>query len=106
MSAAIIPQYKILINYDILAAEHEAYYRYVLGEFVPTLRTMGIHMLSAWHVAYGDYPARQLVFVTESKEILKEAFTSQRWHDLEERLQGFTVHYSRKVVSYEDRFQF
>lgn len=106
MNAAIIPRYKILINYDILAAQHEAYYRYILGEFVPTLRTLGIHMLSAWHIAYGDYPSRQLVFITENKEIIKDVFASERWQELEERLKGYTIHYTRKVVNYEDRFQF
>lgn len=52
------PEYKLLITYDILPGKQDSYYRYVLGEFVPTLRNMGVHMTSAWHTAYGKYPAR------------------------------------------------
>lgn len=103
---SIIPKYKLLISYDILPDRQEEYYRYVLGEFVPSLRVMGIHMMSAWHVAYGNYPERQLVFVTENWQTLETAFANPRWHNLEDRLKSYTTDYSRKVVHFEDRFQF
>lgn len=102
----ITPRYKLLITYDILPDRQDAYYRYVLGEFVPALRIMGIHMTSAWHVAYGNYPQRQLVFVTESWDVLQTAMHSTRFQNLEDRLKTYTEHYNRKVVNYLDRFQF
>lgn len=100
------PNYKLIISYDILPEKQEGYYRYVLGEFVPALRTMGLHMTSAWHVAYGEYPARMLEFVIESRDVWDKAMTSTRWSKLEERLQAYTTHYERKLVPYKDRFQF
>jgi hypothetical protein len=102
----IIPRYKVLITYDIRPEKQDAYYRYVLGEFVPALRVMGIHMLSAWHIAYGEYPERQLVFVTESWDTLQSALDSPRFQSLEDRLKAYTTDYRRKVVNYLDRFQF
>ncbi len=102
----LYPRYKLLITYDIQPGKQDAYYRFALGEFVPGLRSMGIHMLSAWHVAWGDYPERQLVFVTESAEVLQAAFASDRWQHLEERLRGFTTDYTRRVVHYAAHFQF
>jgi hypothetical protein len=102
----IVPRYKVLITYDIRPEKQDSYYRYVLGEFVPALRIMGVHMISAWHIAYGEYPERQLVFVTESREILQTALDSPRFQSLEDRLKAYTTDYHRKVVNYLDRFQF
>lgn len=102
----IIPKYKMLISYDILPDKQEAYYRYVLGEFVPALRLMGIHMVSAWQVVYGDYPERQVVFVCEDRDVIDDALGNPRFKMLEDRLKSYTDRYTRKVVNYEERFQF
>ncbi|MBK9125561.1 MAG: hypothetical protein IPM16_20885 [Chloroflexi bacterium] len=100
------PEYKLLITYDILPDKQDSYYRYVLGEFVPALRTMGVHMTSAWHTAYGKYPARLLEFTIESHDIWRRARNSVRWNKLEDRLQTFTTAYQRKLIRYRDAFQF
>lgn len=100
------PEYKLIIVYDILPEKQESYYRYVLGEFVPALRTMGLHMTSAWHIAYGPYPERMLEFVIETREVWDKVVANPRWRTLEERLQNFTDSYSRKLIYYKDRFQF
>lgn len=100
------PEYKLLIAYDILPEKQDGYYRYVLGEFVPALRTMGVHMTSAWHTAYGQYPARLLEFAIESHDVWHRARNSVRWRKLEDRLQTFTTAYQRKLVPYRDTFQF
>ncbi len=102
----IIPKYKILIAYDILPDQQEVYYRYILGEFVPALRLMGIHMVSAWHTAYGNYPERQVVFVAESWEVIEDAFANPRFKMLEDRLKTYTTGYERKVVAYAEHYQF
>ncbi|MBC8099339.1 MAG: hypothetical protein H7Y11_07840 [Armatimonadetes bacterium] len=100
------PEYKVLIVYDILPDKYEPYYRYVLGEFVPALREMGLPMTFAWHVAYGEYPARQLEFICEDRYTLLAVLCSTRWTDLEQQLMTYTTHYQRKLVHFEDRFQF
>lgn len=99
-------QYKLLISYDISADKHEGYYRYVLGEFVPALRTMGLQMTSAWHISYGNYPSRTLEFVIDTHEIWVKAMTTSNWKKLEERLQSYTENYDRKLIAYKDGFQF
>lgn len=100
------PEYKLLISYDILPEKQEGYYRYVLGEFVPAMRTMGLHMVNAWHIAYGDYPSRQLEFSIETYDIWLKVSDNPRWKRLEERLQGYTESYSRKLIYYKAGFQF
>lgn len=104
--STIRPQYKLLIIYDVQNDKHDMYYRYILGEFVPALRELGLHMLSAWHVTYGNYPARQIEFICENQEVLKAALKSTRFESLERRLQSYTNRYSRKLVRFQERFQF
>ena len=46
---------------------------------MPELENMGLYMFKIWHIAYGDYPIRQLEFVTEDLDTIREVFASDRW---------------------------
>ncbi len=105
-SQSIIPTYKLLMTYDIRPEVVEKYYYFVLKEFVPELETMGLYMFKVWHVAYGDYPIRQLEFVVEELETLQDVFDSDRWIDLEGQLRELTTNYARKVVHFRKGYQF
>lgn len=105
-SQSIIPNYKILVTFDIRPDMVEKYYYYVLKEFVPELETMGLHMFKVWHVAYGAYPIRQLEFVTESLDTVYEVFESERFEKLEDHLKELTTDYERKVVPFRKGYQF
>jgi hypothetical protein len=102
----IIPQYKMLLCYDIKRGMNSAYYRYVIHEFVPSLSEMDIHVVEAWHTAYGDYPVRQVEYVVDELDVLQAAFLSDEWQSLEARLKSFTQTYSRKIVPFRSGFQF
>lgn len=102
----IIPQYKLLMCYDVRRNMNAVYYRYIMGEFVPALSEMDIYVMEAWHTAYGDYPRRQVEYVVDELRVLTDAFDDPRYQDLESRLKRFTDHYSRKIVPYRRGFQF
>jgi hypothetical protein len=104
--ARIIPQYRLLMRYDIRLEMYEPYYQYVMNEFVPALHNMGLYMYGIWHTAYGEYPLRQVEFVTDSLQTVIEVFQSEHWRKLENKLKSFTTSYERKLVHYHDRFQF
>jgi len=106
MPKTIIPGYKLLLTYDIRPDQAERYYQYVLKEFVPELETMGIYLFRVWHVAWGDYPVRQLEFVAERRETLLKLAESRRFDDLEARLRALTSSYERKVLRFRKGFQF
>lgn len=106
MSEMIIPQYKLMLTYDIIPEAAEAYYRFTMGEFVPTLQNMGLFLLRAWHTAYGDYPVRQSEFVAEDLDTVREVLSSQEFQEMESALQEFVTNYNRKLVRFSDRFQF
>lgn len=105
-SVPIRPRYKLLVQYDIREDLYEGYYQYVLGEFIPALKKMGLYRTWVWHTAYGNYPIRQLEFVVENWETLQDALQDGSWHMLEQRLISFTRRYRRKIVPFRDGFQF
>lgn len=102
----IIPQYKLIISYDVGPSNHEAYFRFIMSELVPTLQEMGIYMTEAWHTAYGDYPLRMAAFVSEDIETIHELLESEQWEDLEARFRSFVHNYTLQVVPYRQGFQF
>lgn len=100
------PNYRLILSYDVHPDKFERYYNYVLGEFVPHLQQMGLQMIFAWQVVYGDYPARQVDFVCYDRETLLAALHSDTFKRAEERLKSYTLIYNRKVVRFQNRFQF
>ncbi len=97
---------KMLLTFDINPARQEAYLRFVLGEFIPRMQKMGFEQAGAWHTAYGNYPGRLLVFVAESAEEMQQAAANEEFARMEERIKSFVTHYERRIVPFEERFQF
>ena len=97
---------KLLISYDILDDNPQAYYQYVLGEFLPQVQAMGLALTDAWHTVYGDYPARLLSFVARDHATLNSILVRDDWRQLEDKLKTFVLAYQRRAVPYRDRFQF
>jgi hypothetical protein len=96
----------LLITYDILDEDQQAYYQYVLGEFLPRAQTLGLVLTEAWHTAFGDYPARLLTFVARDRATLESILVRDEWQQLEDKLKTFIVDYQRRMAPYRDRFQF
>jgi hypothetical protein len=97
---------KLLITYDVFDDNSQAYYQYVVGEFLPSAQSIGLALIDAWHTIYGDYPARLLSFVARDRTTLDEILNRDEWQQLESKLQSFVTDYRRKTVPYRDRFQF
>ncbi len=97
---------KLLLTYDPIPERREAYFRYVLGEFVPALENLGLRMAEVWHTAYGAYPLRLTGFVAPDRQALEEVLQSETFERLEARLQDYVVNYNKRIVPVRRRFQF
>ncbi len=102
----ILMEKKLILTFDPIPERREAYFRYVLGEFVPSLEQMGLKMCEAWHTAYGEYPLRLTAFVAEDGEGMEQVLTSEAFQLLEDRLMEYVVNYRRRLVPRENGFQF
>ena len=97
---------KLLLSFDPLPGKREAYFQYVLGEFIPTLEHLGLQMCELWHTAYGAYPLRLTGFLAHDRDTLVDILTSDDFKDMELRLQEFVGNYKRRIVPLKKRFQF
>ncbi len=97
---------KLLLTYNILLHRQEAYLRFIVVEFIPTLQTLGLTTEGVWHTAYGDYPMRLLVFVSETPEAMQRALETETWNEMEKKLETFVADYARRVVPNQPFFQF
>lgn len=98
---------KLLLTYDILPDVQETYFQFILGEMIPALQALGLHMAGAWHTAYGDYPVRLVEFIAEDRAALDSVLQSPTWEQMESRLLEYVVNYTKKIVRLrEDSFQF
>jgi hypothetical protein len=102
----ITPAYRLLMWYDIRPEKQEIYFHYMLQEFVPSLQKLGLYMIFVWQIDFGPYPTRQIEFICESRELLRAILGSEFWKQAETRIRGYTTNYGRKVVRFQDRFQF
>src|SRR4030066_369245 len=94
---------KLLLIYDPLPEQREEYFNYVLGEFVPALESLGLKLCEAWHTASGEYPLRLTAFEAADRDTLQAVLASERFLELENRLQDYVVNYRRKIVSEQRR---
>jgi hypothetical protein len=97
---------KLLLVYDIKPHREAEYYRYVLGEFLPTLQNMGLIMVEGWHTAYGDYPMRLIAFRAQDEMVMQNVMTSDEWKAAKERLLKLVRDYEQRIVVAKNPFQF
>lgn len=97
---------KLLITYDPVDDRREAYFNFVLGEFVPAMEHLGLTMCEAWHTAYGEYPLRLAVFTPEDGVLMEEVLDSSEFRRLETQLKDYVENYYRRVVPVKESFQF
>jgi len=97
---------KLLLAYNIKSNREAEYYRYVLGEFLPTLQDVGLMMVEGWHTAYGDYPIRLLVFRAQDGTDMREILNTPQWQDGKEKLLKLVRDYEERLVPAKNIFQF
>lgn len=96
----------MLLTYNIVDARQEPYLRFMLNEFIPTLQSLGLTNVGVWHTAWGDYPIRLLVFVSENSSAMTRATKSDVFNEMEEKLKSYVSDYARRVVVADPGFQF
>jgi len=105
MSRTIIPRYKLMLFYDLKPGDHEAYYQFLMNDFVPAAQRMGLHMGQIYHTLWGDCPLRQAEFVAEDLVTIQSVLASEHWRALEHTLQQHAHNYRRKIVPFRPGFQ-
>lgn len=100
MARHIYPKYTIIFTYDVRPEMHEQYYRFVTSKFLPELQNRKLYMQNVWLMMYGDAPERQVEFISEDLDTVRDLLNDEQWQKLEDRLKGYTQNYTRRIMKY------
>ena len=100
------PGAKLLLSYDMNTNDPNAYYRFVMGQYIPKMQEMGLEISEAWHTAYGNFPNRLIGFVCHNTQTVLDLLENDRWLDLNQELEKYVTNFTYKVIHYREGFQF
>ena len=96
---------KLLLSYSVGQENQQEYYKFVMGQYLPTLQSMGFQMSEAWHTAYGDAPNRLIGLVCNDEDNMNTLLSSDEWESLNEQLEEFVSDLDYKFIPYRGGFQ-
>ncbi len=99
------PAVKLLVTYEVKNNSDPEYHKFMMGQYLPTLQSLGLQMSEAWYTAYGDAPSRMMGFVSPDQDVINEMLDSEVWYELTETLQGFVEEFEYKIIPYRQGFQ-
>jgi hypothetical protein len=96
---------KLLMTWDILPNREQEYFEFVISDFIPEIKGLGISPVDVWYTMHGDQPQIMVAAKTQSQAALNVAMASKEWQRLIENLLQFVDNFSYKVVPARTGFQ-
>jgi hypothetical protein len=96
---------KLLMTWDILPNREQEYFEFVISDFIPEIKGLGISPVDAWYTMYGNQPQIMVAAKTQSQAALNVAMASKEWQRLIENLMQFVDNFSYKVIPSRTGFQ-
>jgi len=97
---------KVLMTWDIDGERDQAYFEFVIGEFIPGVQRLGLQPAEAWATVYGSYPQIQVGLLASDTDQARKVFDSEEWIVLQDQLFNYVKNFSYKVVPARGGFQF
>lgn len=96
---------KLLLSYNMRSESGQEYYQFILGNYIPSMQTMGLQMSEAWSTQYGNGPDRLIGFVASDEQTMQDLLGNEKWHSLNNQLLHYVTDFSYKVIPYREGFQ-
>ena len=96
---------KLLMTWDILPNLEQEYFEFVISEFIPEIKGLGISPVNVWYTLYGEQPQIMIVAKIQSQAALNVAMASKEWQSLLESLMNFIANFTYKVIPAQTGFQ-
>jgi hypothetical protein len=96
---------KLLMSWDILPGQEQAYFEFAMQTFAPGLMQLGWQPTEAWYTLYGKAPQILTGGVCDSVDKMREILDSPQWEELKSRLMEYVSNFQYKVVPGTGRFQ-
>jgi hypothetical protein len=96
---------KIILRWDIQPGVESEYFEFMVSEFIPSLKRLGINDPGVWYTAYGDAEQILVSGVTETEEHMRFVLRSKDWSRLKARLEELVNNFSQRVTPATGGFQ-
>jgi hypothetical protein len=96
---------KLLMTWDIRPGKESEYFEFVVQEFAPKLKRLGIEPTEAWYTVYGNAPQILTGAVTQDRKTMDAVLSGEEWQTLRDKLTTFVNNFTYKVVNATGNFQ-
>ena len=97
--------FKLLLTWDIKPGRDQEYFEFIVREFAPGIKQIGLQPTEAWFALYGDCPQILMEGVTDDIDTMRELLVSDEWQALHARLLEYVDNYAQKIVRASAGFQ-
>ena len=90
--------FKFLMSWDIQPGRERPYEEFMLRDFLPAIKKLGLEPSDFWYTLCGD--CRQILVgcTIQNRDELSSILGSDKWHKLEVKLSAFVDNYTCKAV--------
>ncbi len=96
---------KLLMTWDILPNQEQEYFEFVISEFIPEIKELGIRPVDLWYTMYGEQPQIMVAAKIQSQAALNVAMATKEWQRLFDNLMKLVDNFTYKVIPSKSGFQ-
>ncbi len=96
---------KLVLRWDIKDETETDYYEFIVNEFIPRLKRLGLSDIEFWYTIYGDVEQIQSSAIAPTEEQMTAILNSDEWDSLETRLTDYVSDLVQKLVPATNGFQ-
>ena len=96
---------KLILRWDIQPGAESDYFEFMVSEFIPGIRKLGLDDPGVWYTAYGDAEQILVSGTTETEDHMDYILRSNEWVRLRERLDELVSNFSQRVTPATGGFQ-
>lgn len=97
---------KLLMSWDVRPGmDQEAYFEFMMSEFIPQITRMGLEPTDYWYTMYGDRPQFLTAATAIDRRHMGAVLDSTEWEQLEDKLNGYILNLEKRVVPARTGFQ-
>ena len=96
---------KLLMTWDILPGQEQAYIEFNAKEFVPWLMKKGLQPSDSWYTLYGEAPQVMVGWIGRDAKSVRQALRGDDWRELRSKLHEFVTNFEFRIVPVSGPFQ-
>jgi len=96
---------RLILRWDIQPGVESEYFEFMVSEFIPTLKRLGIVEPGVWYTAYGDTEQILVSGTTETRDHMRFVLARRDWVRLSEKLESLVNNFSQKIIPAKGGFQ-